>query len=64
MTENKRYSFNFEDLVDFVDFSSFRFLLTALSTNKIAIATSRYLIIVEDNQNKNVCLFFPKHNTF
>ena len=47
--EDKRASFNFEDLVDFVDFSSFRFLLTALSANKIAIATSRYLIIVEDN---------------
>lgn len=44
-----RASFNFEDLSSFIDFTSFRFLLTALSSNKIAIATSRYLIIVEDN---------------
>jgi hypothetical protein len=41
--------FDLEELRPYVDLSSFRFMLVALSGTKVAIATYRYLIIMEED---------------
>ena len=47
--DNEQCVFDLEELRPYVDLASFRFMLVALSATKIAIATSRYLIIMEEN---------------
>jgi hypothetical protein len=46
-------TFNFDDVLEYLDLSSFRFVLMSLSNDKIAIATSRHLIIMEDSSYDN-----------
>lgn len=48
MSEVELSVFNFEEVAEYVELASFRFALIALSNDKIAIATSKYLTIMED----------------
>ena len=48
MQDTEQCIFDLEELNEYVDLSSFRFMLVALIGTKIAIATTRYLIIMEE----------------
>lgn len=49
MQDSVLSTFNFDDVIEYLDLSSsFRFMLISLSNDKVAIATSRHLLIMED----------------
>lgn len=46
MQDSQKCTFDVDGLADYIDLNSFRFSLVAYTTDKIAIATSRYLSIL------------------
>lgn len=48
MQDIEQCIFDLSDLNEYIDLSSFRFMLVAITGTKIAIATSRYLVIMEE----------------
>mmetsp|Transcript_7663 Transcript_7663/g.11361 ORF Transcript_7663/g.11361 Transcript_7663/m.11361 type:complete len:1220 (-) Transcript_7663:1557-5216(-) len=49
MQDGEPCVFDLEELREYIDLSSFRFMLVAVSEDKIAVATSRYLVIMEED---------------
>jgi hypothetical protein len=49
-SDQETCTFDMEEIKEYVDLSSFRFMLVTITGTKIAIATTRYLVIMEEVQ--------------